>query len=388
MLRSFLRWPAAYFGHNQDSPVSAMITFVPVVDLSRNQGATDFVKMRRAGVRGLILRVGNGQTVDDHFEPFYNGALDAGFTPADMTFYSFINPKRGTGAQCAVAMLDEIHRVTGHLEVGYMADCEWYASQSPNSGQAPVFGPSYAAWLREHRATVALQAPAARQFGYSDEAFWNGSISPGSTSVWVGDDQLAGEIDWIVPRYPAYSDAAYAKIGYPGAPETWADWAMRAQPEGPLPPRGGSWLGWQPSAGWNRQGATYGVTSRDLDLNIVDPDAWARWTGTSSPNPQPEDDMKLYHNSEDRQMPYGLDGAGHVKFLVGTDKRNIGPHEYVDGGWNLVTSIGMSNADLNAIPDAGAPASPPVIDYVALAGELAKVLPHTFDGTVRLTAAG
>lgn len=280
------------------------VTFVPVVDLSRNQGPTNFVKMKASGVRGLILRVGNGRTVDDHFEGFYHGSLAAGFTPEDITFYSFVNPKRGTGAQCAVAMLDEIHRVVGHVEVGYMADCEWYAAESPNPGLAPIYGSAYAAWLREHRATVHREAPRARQFGYSDLAFWNGPISRVSKLVWCGDDQLAAEIDWIVPRYPAYSDAAYAHYGYPGAPDTWADWAFNAQPQGPLPPRGGTWLGWQPSAGWNRQGALYGVTSRDLDLNIVHPDAWARWTGRTVPIPQPQPQ---------------LEGDDMLRFLAPTD---------------------------------------------------------------------
>lgn len=40
------------------------------------------------------------------------------------------------------------------------------------------------------------------------------------------------------------------------------------------------WAGWQFSADFNRQGSRYGVSSSALDLNIVDSDAWARWTSS------------------------------------------------------------------------------------------------------------
>lgn len=272
------------------------VVWVPVVDISRNQTSADFVKMRAAGVQGVILRASHGQTVDDHFAGFYQAARAAGFEDRDLAVYTFINPKRGTGAQCAVATLDAVQAVFGHTSVGYMLDIEAYAGQSPNPGLAPVFGPSFAAHLREHLETVRLEAPDARPFGYSNLSFWNGPVPGQPGKVWVGDAQLAAELEWLVARYPDYSDAQYARTGYPPAPAGWADWAFKVAPDGPFPPAGATgWVGWQFSAGFNDQGATYGVGSLHLDLNIVHPAAWARWTGRVAPVPPVpgDDDMHI-----------------------------------------------------------------------------------------------
>lgn len=254
--------------------------WVRVIDISRNQGNIDFAKMFATGIRNLIIRVSNGQTIDDHFATYYSQALAAGFVSENICYYTFVNPKRGTGAQGATATLAAILKVVGHLRVGYMLDVENYAPESPNPDTAPVFGAAFAAHIREHIATVHALAPAAFTFGYSNLAYWNGPV--GNGQVWVGDDTLAASIEWLPARYPAYSDAAYARTGYPPGPDGWPDWAYKAQPAGPLPPRGGRTFGWQFSAGFNHQGPTYGATSRDLDLNIVLPDAWARWTGKSA----------------------------------------------------------------------------------------------------------
>ena len=207
-------------------------TFVTVVDLSQNQGAVDMVKMKASGVQGLILRVSHGRTLDTKYPAYYRDALAAGYAADDICVYTFVNPKRGTGAQCATATLDEIHRVVGHLRVGYMPDIENYANQSPAIGTAPVYGAAFADHIREHLATVHSEAPEAVTFGYTNRAYWNGPV--GNGQEWVGDDALAAEIDWLAARYPAYSDATYARLGYPGTPDTWQDWAFRAQQQGPF----------------------------------------------------------------------------------------------------------------------------------------------------------
>lgn len=273
------------------------VAWVPVVDISRHQGAVDFAKMRARGVRGLILRISHGLVLDDRAEIYYRDAIAAGFPADQIGWYPFLNPKRGTGAQTATFAVDHIRRISARSDFFYMLDVENYRNESPNVGLAPVFGAAYAAYIREHIATVLSSSPKSRVIGYTNRAYWNGNVVG---VEWVGDDQLAAELDWIVARYPAYSPAAYERRPLPASPDGWADWAFNVAPDGPFPPRGGTWSAWQFSAGYNRQGAAYGASSSDLDLNIVHPDAWARWTATAvppTPIPQPphmEDEMNFY----------------------------------------------------------------------------------------------
>ena len=53
------------------------------------------------GIESLILRVSNGQTIDDRYASYYAQAVDAVFDPRNICVYTFVNPKRGTGSQCA-----------------------------------------------------------------------------------------------------------------------------------------------------------------------------------------------------------------------------------------------------------------------------------------------
>lgn len=274
------------------------VAWIPVVDQSQHQGPTDFRVMKAKGVQGLILRIAHGLTLDALADSYYAAAVAAGFDPSQIGWYGFINPKRGSAADTAVFAVEQIERITGSRDFFYMADVENYRNESPNIGQAPVYGQVFADYIRLHLDTIGTIATLSRRLGYSHRAYWNGKVAS-TTSEWVGDDILAAELDFIVARYPAYSDAAYARTGYPGTPDTWDEWAFKAQPQGPIPPRGATWQGWQFSAGWNRQGSTYGVTSRDLDLNFVHPDAWARWTSTPvpptppTPIPPGDDDMQV-----------------------------------------------------------------------------------------------
>lgn len=115
------------------------------------------------------------------------------------------------------------------------------------------------------------------------------------------------------------------------------------------------WSAWQ----YSSDGPVPGVVGR-CDMNRVD-DVAVYDVACGISHPVVEDDMKLYSNAEDRLMPYGPDQAGHVKFLVDTFKRNVGPGEYRAGGWDQVVAIPLSNADLDAIPDAGATTNPAAI---------------------------
>lgn len=254
---------------------------IPVIDLSEHQGAVDFKLLRSRGIQGLILRVSHGMTQDKRVDTYYPDALAAGFSPRDIGFYSFINPKRGSGAQCAQATSTFIHKFSNTSF--YMLDIEQYINETPNVGtQIPP--EQFVPWLKDHISTFKFLNPGMRLIAYSNSSFYDHA---------VGDLALAQSLDWIVPRYPAYSLAAYIQNPLPTSVNDWKYWAFKLAPKGPNSPLGVKWEGWQFSAGYNRQGAVYGCSSTDLDLNIIDPVAWQRWTKTSIQPPNTKEDTMI-----------------------------------------------------------------------------------------------
>ena len=245
------------------------MAWLPIVDISRHQGAVDFKTMRAAGAVGVIMRLSHGTTVDDRFATYWRDALAAGYTPDDLAVYTFVNPKRGTADQCAEANVRLLEQIVGTARVGFMLDCESYVKEGPNPGSAPVFGRAYATYVRRFRDLMELAG--AHVFAYSNAAFWD---------PFVGDASFPASVDWLVPRYPVHSTVGYLLRPVPADPTLGDEWAFARAP-GPFAPMGATgWEGWQFSADYNRQGPRYGCQSSALDLNIVDADAWARWTGT------------------------------------------------------------------------------------------------------------
>lgn len=284
---------------------------IPVVDVSQHQGTIDFRVMRARAVQGVILRITHGLTLDTRAEEFYEAALQAGYPEHEIGWYTFINPKRSTAEDAASYAVMHMERITQGSPSFLMLDIESFHEESPNRGSCGGWvGQRFAGWLRTFMTRCRVEAPTVPLVGYTNTAFWDsdGGVGHDHRGVpHVGDTDLAGQLDWIVPRYPAYSLAAYARNPLPSLPAGWEAWAAARGVE-PLPPRGArGWAGWQFSAGYNRQGARYGATSLDLDLNLVNPTAWARWTGAvpqpvdppdhSTPDPAPapiitlEDDM-------------------------------------------------------------------------------------------------
>jgi hypothetical protein len=263
---------------------------IAVVDLSQYQGDVDFAVMRAKGVRGLILRASHGLVADTHAAAYYAAARAAGFEHESIGWYSFVNPKRGSGQRCAEFFASTVLAITAGVAPAFvMLDIESYRNESPNVGTEPVRGRDFTSWIMLHLATLATVMPATRRIGYTNAAYWNPA---------VGDVDLAASLEWIVPRYPAYSSPAYARHPLPPDASGWETWATATgvQPNPPAGARG--WAGWQFSAGFNGQGAIYGCGSSDLDLNIVRDDAWARWTSAPavelpSPKPPQEDDMSV-----------------------------------------------------------------------------------------------
>lgn len=246
--------------------------WVPIIDISRHQGIVNFHVMRAKGIPGVIMRATHGKTQDDKVVQYYRDALAAGYDKQDIGFYTFINPKRGSGAETAKATADFIKSFRGDLDsVLYMLDVENYQNEPPLVGTSPVTGQAFSKYLRDHMASFKTQSPTSYIMAYSNRAYWDSNLGP-------RDPELASELDWIVPRYPAYSLIAYQNNPLPTNPVQWDEWAWRTKPQGPIYPVGSEWQGWQFSAGYNRQGPVYGCQSSDLDLNIVTREAWDRWT--------------------------------------------------------------------------------------------------------------
>ena len=267
--------------------------WTPVIDISVHQGNVDFGVMRSRGVAGVIIRATHGKAIDNRLDDYVEGARRAGYADSDLGFYSFINPKRGSGAECATATVEAIRGVLGHTDTVYMLDIESYVNEPPNAGSAPTFGAQFGAWLREHISAVRDAAPDMTIIGYANESYWSGQVpgQPAGTR-WIDDLQLATQLEWIVPRYHVQPSEAVKndpdqlkrwQVDHaPPDPGEWGDWAFNVNTKRPQPPNGVPWAGWQFSAGFNGQGAPYGTSSGDLDLNIVSAEAWSRW-GRGSP---------------------------------------------------------------------------------------------------------
>lgn len=289
-----------------------------MIDVSQHQGAINFGAMRAKGIRHLLLRVTHGQTVDSRVAQYWGGALSAGFAPHEVGFYSFLNPKRGSAAQTALVTAAKIRELTGRTDVLYMLDVESYRGEGPSAGQVTLIGRAWADYIRAHGRNFAEAMPGCRIIAYSNRAYWNSAEGP-------QDAQLAAELEWIVPRYPIYSATGYALVGYPPAPAQWDEWAF-ARAAGPVAPLGATWYGWQFSAGYNRQGPVYGCQSSDLDLNIIDANAAARWwrAPVAPPPPPPppdpitpqEPDVLIPHRGSRLNVPKPIPDESPVRIAV------------------------------------------------------------------------
>lgn len=320
MIRRLLAARAAKLAARAESAASILAeSWVPVVDVSEHNDVRDFRRMRGQGVRGVILRACHGLDVDDRALGYYEAARAAGFAGNEIGWYLFINPKRGSGAQCAEVLCSTIIRATaGEWAPFTMIDAEGYRNEPPSKGQAPVSGPAYSAWLLEHQATTAAILPDTNRIGYTNAAFWD---------PFVGDAELAAQFDWIVPRYPVYTPAGYLLHPLP-EPARWHEWAAywAGRGKAPLAPTGAAdWDGWQCSAGWNLQGSRYGCGGRDLDINIIRARSWARWTsrpttpGPISPSiPQEDDDMPKLIRPDGDAAVFAVSGI-HAVWAVSGD---------------------------------------------------------------------
>lgn len=301
------------------------MAWIPITDVSKWQGDINFATMRAAGVKGVILRLSNGASIDDRFAGYWRDATAV--FGRNVCVYAFVNPKAAGAQAAARVVVDQLARTAGRTDVGVMLDIESYAGQPPYPGE-PITGAAFATYIRQMRAE--LERFGCRVFAYSNAAYFNTAVR---------DPQLAREFDWIVPRYPVHTSLGYALRPVPENPDLWDEWAFARASDGPRSPFGVPWAGWQFSADYNRQGARYGVSSSALDLNIVDADAWARWTGT-------REGFETMKEAQVRLTPDPVAVKGGVEYTFQTGwsgSRAIVNVEVVaptDNGWVKVWTAG------------------------------------------------
>lgn len=320
---------------------------IPVVDISQWQGAVNFKLMASRGVKGVIVRAGNGDAFDLLYGTYVFAAHAAGLKVGS---YWFVNPKVGSAVQ-AGTLLAQVHN-EWHLELPPMLDVESYAAER---GTKPALaGPAFARWI--HMMADIVEAKARRPIIYANGSFWNANVG----------DATFGDYDLVCARYPFYSPAACAAHVPPSDAAQWGDWIMKETASRPQSPMGWStWAGWQFSAGYNGRAAHYGCSSSDLDLNIIRPDVWARWTGIApatkpappvvvpAPSP-PEDSM--------RRLVYTTDDLGvwEIDFLANTIVhiygkadlyRRLGwPGNYDQGTWISGAELATLQEEFNGLP--------------------------------------
>lgn len=330
---------------------------IPVVDLSKHQGAVDFVKMRANHVEGVIIRAGNGEVADPLFRTNAIAAHAAGLKTGA---YWFCNPRVGTATQQGRDLCAAAHR--GDCDLPSMLDVESDALE-PHKLPAPDQR-EFMRWIGEMVSTVSANEDRL-PIMYTNASYWDREVA----SVAFGD------LDLIAARYPFYSPTACAAHVPPVDARQWGEWIMHETTLRPPPPMGwADWQGWQFSAGFNGRGATYGASSRDLDLNIIRDEVWARWIGTPQP-PTAGAEMDIVTNAEPRTFEGQNYQPGEIKFAVMDDGtlRHIGALEGRGRALQPTSGVRMVNADLDAWPVYTAPSGGAASTYtgpVSLSGSI------------------
>lgn len=260
--------------------IAGIETLIPVIDISHHQGDVDFAVMRRNMVAGIIMRCSIGSKRDSRVVGYVRGARAAGYHSRDIGFYTFIVPTDGTPEASARVAIAAILTAYGSTDTFLMLDVESYEEEIGGDEQ-PIRGAAFQMYLQLFIAECARRAPTLRIIFYTGAPYWNG---------YVANDPAQGAFinyDCILARYPFYYEGAHIDHPVPPRADKWAEWILNETPKRPALPWGfRDYDGWQFSAGFNKMGRTYGAKSTDIDLNIVDGQAWARWTQpTSLPTP-------------------------------------------------------------------------------------------------------
>ncbi len=195
-------------------------------DISYWQGNVDFIKMRKAGIKAVIIRAGYGTTVDKRFTKYIKGAIAAGIK---IGVYWFIYAKNVSGAKAnADKCMALIAPYKDHIKLGVWAD--WEYDSDKNAGKLTAAARSN---------LVDIFCKAVQAAGYDAGIY--------SNQDYIQSGKFTKD---IIVKYPLWfakytkTPGAYANKGKDGKPYMW-----------------------QYTSGG--KGKTYGVSSAKIDLNKV-----------------------------------------------------------------------------------------------------------------------
>lgn len=211
-------------------------------DISYWQGNVDFAKMKKAGIKAVIIRAGYGTTADKNFAKYIKGALAAGIK---IGVYWFMYAKNESGARAnADKCIATIAPYKDHIKLGVWADWEYDSDQ--NAGKLTASARSN---------MVDIFCRAVQAAGYDAGIYSNQDyIQSGKFTK----DLIAKYPLWFA-KYAAAA-GAYANKGKDGKPYMW-----------------------QYTSGG--KGTTYGVSSSKIDLNKVYIDLAAEIPAAAAPQP-------------------------------------------------------------------------------------------------------
>lgn len=269
-------------------------------DISYWQGNVDFVKMKNAGIKAVIIRAGYGTTTDKNFIKYIKGAIAAGI---NIGVYWFLYAKNRSRAKAnAAKCIALIAPYRDHIKLGIWAD--WEYDSDKNAGKLT------AAARSELVDTFCEEIKTA---GYEVGIYSNQDyIKSGKFTR----DLIAKYPIWFA-RYAAKT-GAYADKGRDGKPYMWQ----------------------YTDSG---KGRTYGVSSSKIDLNkvyielAVEEPAAAGTQAAQRPVAAGTLDYALVFNAEfyyekypDLQAAYGNDSAKLLEhYLVfGINEGRQAHHEF------------------------------------------------------------
>lgn len=220
---------------------------IPVIDVSYWQGAINFDKMKAAGVQGVIVRAGRRIEYDTNFLINIYCARMAGLK---IGAYWFIDPTYSKDPRVPARMLASMHKKYS-LELPPMMDVEWHSAGGPHPA---LTGPALAQYLKTFSNTVKRNSR--RPSIYTNVNYWNPNVG----------SALFGAHDLVLSKWISGTDVP--------DPQNWDEWAFSKTSPPVIPMGWTEWDGWQFSANDNAQGAKYGVSSIDIDLNIFTDAFW------------------------------------------------------------------------------------------------------------------
>ncbi|MDE6531865.1 MAG: hypothetical protein K2K96_14015 [Lachnospiraceae bacterium] len=195
-------------------------------DISYWQGNVDFVKMRNAGIKVVIIRAGYGTTIDKNFVKYIKGAIAAGIK---IGVYWFLYAKNESDAKAnAAKFMETIAPYRDHIKLGASADWEYDSDNNAGKLTATARSNIVDVFCKE------VQAAGYEVLIYSNQDY----IQSGKFTK-----------DLIV-KYPLW----FAK--YSAAPGIYANRGRDGKP-----------YMWQYTSSAN--GKTYGVSSKNIDLDKI-----------------------------------------------------------------------------------------------------------------------